>query len=90
MLLEERFGLRAGKKHQHEQAKIVEKVERGFFLRRGHVKLEKVRVGGPSTENKRPQNAAGQNFSDHARLAQAGKQIAEQMRAGKQEVQERE
>ena len=77
MLLEERFGLCAGKKHQHEQAEIVEKIERSFFLRCGHVQLEKVRVSGPSPKDKRPQNAARQNFSDHARLAQAGKQIAE-------------
>jgi hypothetical protein len=44
-----------------------------------------VRVRGPSAENKWPQNAAGQNFSDYTRLPQSGKEIAEQVRAGEQD-----
>jgi hypothetical protein len=43
-----------------------------------------VRVSGPSTENKWPENAAGKDFSDHARLPQTSKQVAEQVSAGKQ------
>ena len=77
MLLEERLGLRAGKKHQHEQAEIIEKIERSFLLRRGHIKLEEVRVSGPSTENKWPKDAARENLSDYPRLPQSRKEVAE-------------
>jgi len=84
MFLEERLGLCAGKEHQHEQAEIVEQVESGLILRGRDVKLEKVRVRGPASQHKRAQNAAGQNFSNHARLAQAGKQIAQKVCAGEQ------
>ena len=84
MPLEERLGFRAGEEHEHQQAEIVEKVERGLLLRSGYIKLEKVRVRRPFSQHERPQNAAGQNFSDHARLPQARKQIAQQVCAGQQ------
>src|SRR4029077_5926122 len=85
MFLEERLGFRAGKKHEHEQAQVVEKIERGFFLGRGPIELKKVRIRGPSSKHKRPQNTASQNLSNHAWLPQPRKQVAEQMRSGKQD-----
>src|ERR1043166_5184383 len=84
MRLEESVGFRAGKEHQHEQPEIVEQVERGFLLCGRNAKLKEVRVSRPFPQYEWSQNAAGQNFSNHTRLPQACKQIAQQVRAGEQ------
>src|SRR5471032_1728877 len=79
MFLKKGLGFRAGEEHEHQQAEVVEKIERGLLLRSGNIKLEKVRVRAPSTQHERPQKAASQNLSDDPGLSQARKQIAEQV-----------
>src|SRR6185503_3847488 len=68
---EQSLRLRSGKKHEHQQANPVEKVQ----SRLGQCRI----CAGVHAQKRRADEEASQDFSNHARLAQSAEQTAEQM-----------
>src|SRR5690348_9571182 len=85
MLLEERLGFRARKEHEQQQAELIEEIERGPLGLGVEIELQGVAIERQLAEHKRAEQDAGQDFANHARLAEPGKEIAEQMRRGEKD-----
>ena len=89
MLLKERLGFGAGNEHEHQQAHVVDQVERGFFGRGCYIQLQQMNVSRPLTQHKRSQEDPRQNLPNYPRLAQFCKKITQQMSAGKKNCEEK-
>src|SRR5260221_11458013 len=85
MFLEERFGLRARKEHKQQQPQLIEQIERGLLGVGGDIQLQGVGIKRQPSEHKGSEQDTGQDFANHARLAQAGEQIAQGGRRGEED-----